>query len=149
MACLWDIDEWIFTNRLGYPDKTRLTCSGTREQLVKINIKHVRMGNTDIPIGSSATSLGVHLDSGITMLPHIQHISKTCYHQLRSCALFTDHYPLRLQNHWFNHLSAPILIIATVLCSMHQLQTFIVCSPFSTQLLASSSVGQNLITSLM
>ena len=41
-ACLWDIDEWMCTNRLRLnPVKTQLTCFGTRQQLVKINIKHV------------------------------------------------------------------------------------------------------------
>ena len=84
MACVWDIDEWMFTNRLQLnPDKTQLTCFGRRQQLAKIDKKHIQMGNTDVPIGSSAPSLGVHLDSGMTMLPHIQHISKTCYYQLR------------------------------------------------------------------
>jgi len=98
-SCLYDIDDWMSTNRLKLnPNKTQLTEFGTRQQLAKINVKEVQVGKTQLSIGRSAINRSVHLHSKLTMLPNVQNVceghcvSKGQLRQLRSVrrALTTD-----------------------------------------------------------
>jgi len=85
VACINDLDQWMFQNRLKLnPDKTQFVWFGTRQRLKKITIKSITLGSASINIEDSATVLGVTLDSELTMLPHIKQSVKSCFFQLRS-----------------------------------------------------------------
>ena len=56
---------------------------GTRQQLAKFTDARIRVGGYYIDIDVQATNLGVHLDSELKMLPHVQFVARTCYYQLR------------------------------------------------------------------
>jgi hypothetical protein len=69
------------TNRLKLnSDKTRFIWLGSRQQLLKVNVVNVQLGVT---LQSSVCSLGVHLDSQLTMKTHVQHICRTSFYRLR------------------------------------------------------------------
>jgi len=64
--------NWLKLNQ----DKTQLSWFGTKQELAKINVEKLQVGNTEFFIGRQATNLGVHLDSEMTMLPIIQNVCK-------------------------------------------------------------------------
>ena len=83
-TCIDNIENWMSSNRLKLnADKTQLTVFGTRQQLGKLTLTHIRLGSSNIEIGSQATDLGVQLDSELKMSSHVQYITRTCYYQLR------------------------------------------------------------------
>ena len=62
-SCLSDMRSWMIKNRLLINDsKTEFLILGTRQQLQKVNIPHIRIGDADIIPTSHVTNLGVVLD---------------------------------------------------------------------------------------
>ena len=51
--------------------KTEFLILGTRQQLQKVNIPHIRIGDADIIPTSHVTNLGVVLDQNLNMDRHI------------------------------------------------------------------------------
>ena len=56
-------------------DKTEFLLLGTRQQLAKVNIATITVGNTEVTSGTAVKNLGAWFDSTLGMLTHI---SKTC-----------------------------------------------------------------------
>lgn len=74
--CIVDIRKWMVEDKLLLnDDKTELLLIGTKQQLAKVSVKHVTIGNTEIVPRSPVKNLGVWLDSNLSMNDHI---TKTC-----------------------------------------------------------------------
>lgn len=75
-ACVADIRKWMLCDRLMVnDDKTEFLIIGTKQQLEKITINKVSVGNTIVTPSTEVRNLGVWLDSNLSMS---NHISKTC-----------------------------------------------------------------------
>ena len=56
-------------------DKTEFLLIGTKQQLAKVNIPHIKIGHSDIQPSHCVRNLGVWFDSHMKM---VEHINKTC-----------------------------------------------------------------------
>ena len=64
-------------------EKTQFIWLGSRQQLSKVGIDHIHLGNHAVTSQSTVCNLGVHLDNQLTMKVHVQRISQTSFYQLR------------------------------------------------------------------
>jgi len=75
-GCIEKIDSWMTTNHLKLnSEKTQLVWLGSRQQLLKVNLVSVQLGDYSVPLQSDVCSLGVHYCSQLTMRTHVQHMS--------------------------------------------------------------------------
>ena len=90
--CLCEVEAWMRASRLQLnPQKTQLIWLGSRQQLDKLNITDVQLLSTTLHPQSTVCSLGVILDSQLTMSSHIiacGHVCDNCP-IARSCVLDT------------------------------------------------------------
>ena len=83
-SCIEEIDRWMSSNRLKLnSEKTQFIWLGSRQQLSKVGIDHIHLGNHAVTSQSTVCNLGVHLDGQLTMKVHVQRISQTSFYQLR------------------------------------------------------------------
>ena len=74
--CIKDIQKWMKEAKLQLnTDKTELLLIGTKQQLQKINMSTLCVGNDSIMPSKEVKNLGVWLDPSLTMNTHI---NKTC-----------------------------------------------------------------------
>ena len=74
--CVADIKNWATSNGLMLnDDKTEFVVIGTRQQLCKINVNVIKVGNALIPAASSVRNLGAWFDETFSMDTHA---TKTC-----------------------------------------------------------------------
>ena len=85
-ACLSAVRSWLCTNGLCLnPDKSDSIILGTHQRLRTFPaIPAVKIADIDINISNEITSLGVIMDSKLTLDSHISAICKSCYYHLRS-----------------------------------------------------------------
>ena len=85
-ACLSAVRSWLCTNGLCLnPDKSDSIILGTHQRLRTFPaIPSVKIADIDINISNEITSLGVIMDSKLTLDSHISAICKSCYYHLRS-----------------------------------------------------------------
>ena len=82
--CIIDVRSWMLAHRLKINDsKTELMLIGTSQQLKKVNIRNVTVGQTVIAPATSIRNLGVLFDSHMNMTDHVNAVCKRGYHQLR------------------------------------------------------------------
>ena len=81
-ACVADIRKWMLCDRLMVnDDKTEFLIIGTQQQLEKITINKVSVGNSIVKPSTEVRNLGVWLDSNLSMSNHISKIcSSALYH---------------------------------------------------------------------
>ena len=58
--------------------KTELLLIGTKQQLAKVSIDNITIGNSVIAPQSPVTNLGVWLDSNLSMGDHVTKTSSVC-----------------------------------------------------------------------
>ena len=58
--CIRDIRQWMLLNKLKFnDDKTDFLLIGTRQQLAKVNLNCISVGDTEIPVsGTPVKNLG-------------------------------------------------------------------------------------------
>ena len=90
-----DIKSWAHQHSLMLNDgKTELLELGTRQLLSKINISHLRVGDTIVAASTSKRNLGSYFDKDFTMATHV---TKTCsaaffhLHIIRQIRKFLSH----------------------------------------------------------
>ena len=77
-------DAWMSRNGLKLnADKTRLMWLGTRQQLDKLTVVQLPFCSSTVDMVSTATNLGVVLDSQLTMSKHTASICRSEFYQLR------------------------------------------------------------------
>ena len=75
-SCLRDIRTWMAVDKLKLNDgKTEFILIGTRQQLNKVNISQITVGNASVPAVMSVRNLGAWFDLYFSMTTHI---NKTC-----------------------------------------------------------------------
>ena len=75
-SCIYDIRNWMLNDKLKLnDDKTEFLIIGTSQQLAKVTISSLRLGNSAITPVSSARNLGSWFDAKLTMATHI---TRTC-----------------------------------------------------------------------
>ena len=83
--CIKEIRQWMKSNFLKLNDeKTEFLLFGSHQQLSKINIDHIRIGDSPIAAVSKARNLGAFFDSFMTMTPHISNVIRSSAFQLRN-----------------------------------------------------------------
>ena len=75
-GCIHDVRTWMHSNGLMLNDnKTEFVIIGTRQQLAKVNIEGIRVGESVVTPVSIARNLGSWFDASMTMESHV---TKTC-----------------------------------------------------------------------
>ena len=83
--CIADVRHWMLTNKLKINDtKTEVMVIGSRQQLTKVNINGIKIGNDVIKPVRSLRNLGVIMDENMRMDRHIGKVCKTAYYHLRN-----------------------------------------------------------------
>ena len=87
VACINDIRKFLKENKLcNNEDKTELLIIGTHQQLAKLKIDSISVGDTIVKKVPYVRNLGVILDENLTMEKHVKKICKTGYYHLRNIA---------------------------------------------------------------
>jgi len=75
-SCILDIRTWMLTDKLKLnDDKTEFMLIGTKQQLSKVNIDSLTIGNIEVTPVTAARNLGTWLDSNQNLQ---EQIHKTC-----------------------------------------------------------------------
>ena len=83
-SCIEEIDRWMSSNRLKLnSEKTQFIWLGSPQQLSKVGVNQVHLGNHAVTSQSTVCNLGIHLDGQLTMKVHVQRICQTSFYQLR------------------------------------------------------------------
>ena len=82
--CVSSIRTWMIVDKLKLnEDKTKIILIGTQPQLNKINISHLIIGQTSVPVGnSSMRNLGSWFDSNLNVIMHINKDCKSSFYHL-------------------------------------------------------------------
>ena len=81
--CIADITKWMLQNRLRLnDDKTEFIIIGTRQQLAKVNIDSMQVGESSIAPTSRVKNLGCWFDGQLKMDTQINSICKTALFHL-------------------------------------------------------------------
>lgn len=81
--CIADVRAWMLTHKLKINDsKTEFLLLGTKQQLEKISISEIMVGDSLIRPVDKIRNLGVIFDSQMSMLDHVNQICKKGFHQL-------------------------------------------------------------------
>ena len=79
----WWLLAWMLHDKLKLNDeKTELLIIGTPQQLDKVVITHIHVGNTNIHPVPIARNLGSWFDANMSMLDHISKTCKSSFHYL-------------------------------------------------------------------
>ena len=82
-SCVRVIRNWMHENRLLMNEtKTEFLLIGRKQQLARVNVDHVKVGNADIVPHSPVKNLGVWLDSNLSMVEHITKASSAAFFHL-------------------------------------------------------------------
>ena len=78
-SCVSDVRAWLLHNRLMINDsKTEILIVGSRQQLSKISIHSIFVGDSTVQPLHSVRNLGSWFDSNMSMSIHV---AKTCSHE--------------------------------------------------------------------
>lgn len=67
-------------------EKTEALLVGTRQKLASLTVTSLQLADATVPFSPTVKSLGVYLDSTLSMQPHISFLIKTCFFHLRRIA---------------------------------------------------------------
>ena len=84
-TCVDAVKAWMINNKLMLNDnKTEIILLGTPAVLKKCNLTSMRCGNCNVRVQARAKSLGVFLDSNLSMKDHINDLRKRTHFYIRS-----------------------------------------------------------------
>ena len=82
-ACVSDIRDWFLANKLLINEsKTEFQIIGTRQQLSKITIDGISIGDSEVAPSYAVKDLGVWLDNTLSMSKHVTKLASSCYYFL-------------------------------------------------------------------
>ena len=81
-SCIDDIRAWMLHHNLKLNDEKTELIIGTPQQLDKVVITHIRVGNTNIYPVPVARNLGSWFDANISMTDHISKICSSSFYYL-------------------------------------------------------------------
>ena len=125
--CIEDIRTWMAADQLKLnEDKSKVIVIGTQQQLDKVNIAYLEIGQASVPIVSSAVrNLGSWFDVNLKMTEQINKTCQSVYyhlHNIRQIRKFLTPASTKLL--------VQALIIATVFSMVYQLCIFPNCNVF-------------------
>ena len=83
--CCHDIRTWLQRNFLKLnDDKTEVLLIGSRQQLSKITLPGVTVGESSIAPATSVGDLGAVFDTHTTMVPHVNALSQSARYHIRN-----------------------------------------------------------------
>ena len=83
-ACVIEINEWMASNRLRLnPTKTELIWLVSARRLVHCPYDPLEIAGVWITPTSCVRDLGVMVDSDLTLVSHVNHLTSTCYYHIR------------------------------------------------------------------
>ncbi|KAK3699222.1 hypothetical protein QZH41_002092 [Actinostola sp. cb2023] len=81
--CIADMRAWLVHNKLMFNDKkTEFLIIGSRQQLAKVSIKSIQIGDSDIPPVKSLRNLGSWFDNRMTMGTHVGKVCSKAFRGL-------------------------------------------------------------------
>ena len=84
-ACIADIKKWTQHNSLMLnDDKTEFIIIGTRQQLAKVDVVDIRVGNHNINKSKSVRNLGAWFNDTFDMSQHVSNLSGASFYQLHN-----------------------------------------------------------------
>ena len=128
--CVIVIRRWMHENRfLLNETKTEFLWIGTKQQLAKVNVDHVKVGNADIVPHSPVKNLGVWLDSNLSMVEHITKASNAASYHLYNIRR-TRKYLSRENTETLIHAFLSSRIDFCNSCTVCLIATYISCSGY-------------------
>ena len=87
-SCIGDVNAWATANTLKhYDNKTELVLvTSNRAKHLHSLPTSITIDNAQIPLEQSVKTLGLTLDSYVSMKAHVSNIARTCYFELRRMA---------------------------------------------------------------
>ena len=83
--CIAEIRQWMKDNFLKLnDDKTEFLLLGSPNQLSKIDIPFIKIGDSQIMPSNQARNLGIIFDSSMSLKPHISNIVRSSVFQIRN-----------------------------------------------------------------
>ena len=89
--CIDDIYSWMEHDKLLNNEKTEFLVIGTRQQLSKVNISSITVGNSAIMKSSVVRNLGSYIDDKLSMNSHINKICNASFYYLHNIKRITKH----------------------------------------------------------
>ena len=84
-SCVSEIREWMSENFLKLNDeKTEFILIGSRQQLSKLNVPHITIGDSDITPAAKARNLGAIFDSTMCLNAHVSNIVRCASFHIRN-----------------------------------------------------------------
>ena len=81
--CISDLCDWMTSSKLKMnDDKTECMLIGTRQQLTKLSINHISVGDTTVATSRTVRNLGTLLDSNMSFHEQINKLSKSSFYFL-------------------------------------------------------------------
>ena len=130
------LKTWMTQNKLQLnSEKTGATLIGTRHKLSSISVNILQLDDTTVPLSDSVKSLGVLLDSTLSMENFISQTAISCYYQLRRISSVRKYLSTEASLNWsphpFGHASITAVLPfwpACFLCPKPLLHTKLCCS---------------------
>ena len=105
-SCLQDVKSWIISNKLKMNDsKTECIVIGSYQQLGKINLTSILVGEHRITVLDDIRNLGAYFDKNLSMKTHVDAKYTAAFHQL---------YSLRRIRKYLSHQATESLIHAFI-----------------------------------
>ena len=83
-SCVSSIRTWLLINKLKINDnKTEFQIIGTLQQLAKVDIIYISVGNASIPTSDEVQNLGFWFDRSLSMSSHVTKIVSSCLYNIR------------------------------------------------------------------
>ena len=84
-SCICEIRRWMKENFLKLNDnKTKFVLFGSRQQLSKVHVPHITIGDSDISLAASARNLGVIFDSSMSLKNHVSNVVRSASFHIRN-----------------------------------------------------------------
>ena len=105
-SCLQDVKSWMILNKLKMNDsKTECILIGSYQQLAKINLTSISVGEHKITVLEDIRNLGAYFDKNLSMKTHVDTKCTAAFHQL---------YSLRRIRKYLSHQATESLIHAFI-----------------------------------
>ena len=84
-SCICEIRRWMKDNFLKLNDnKTEFVLFGSRQQLSKVHVPHITIGDSNISLAASARNLGVIFDSSMSLKNHVSNVVRSASFHIRN-----------------------------------------------------------------
>lgn len=128
--CVADIKSWARQHSLMLNDgKTELLVLGTRQQLSKINISHLRVGDAIVAASTSVRNLGSYL----TMATHVTKTCSAAFFHLHNIRQIRTFYHTKPQKYLFTRSLRVKSTIVIVSCMVFQHIRSLSCKGYRTR----------------